>query len=92
MKSRDERLYNRVSLEDSRQQAVGHSGCVTFPVLAVLIAAAMLITDAAVQQQDGHVDDVEVGQQVPAPARHAVRQCAQQVAGVVKVTCSAPEA
>lgn len=84
--------FNCVLLEDSRQQAVGNSGCVTFPVLAVLIAAAMLITDTAVQQQDGYVDDVEVGQQVPGAACHAVRQCAQQVAGVVKVTCSAPEA
>lgn len=51
----------------------------------------MLITYTAVQQQDGHVDDVEVGQQVPVTACHTVRQRTQQVTCVVKMTCSAPE-
>ena len=43
-------------------------------------------------QQDGHVDDVEVGQEVAAAAGQAVRQAAHQVAGVVEVAGHAPEA
>lgn len=52
----------------------------------------MLVPDTAVQQQDGHVDDVEIGQKVPYATCYAVCQWTQQVAGVVKVTCSPPEA
>lgn len=62
------------ALEDVGQQTVGHGCGVALPVLAVLVATAVLITNAAVHQQDGHVDDVKIGQQVLATAGQAVRQ------------------
>lgn len=52
----------------------------------------MLVAYAAVHQQDGHVDDVEVGQDVAEAAGGAVRQRAHQVPGVVEVASHAPEA
>lgn len=49
-----------LSLKHSRNQPVRHSICVAFPVLAIFVAAAVLITYTAVHQQDGHVNNVEV--------------------------------
>lgn len=40
----------RNALEDVRQQTVGHSRSVALPVLAVLAATAVLVTNAAVHQ------------------------------------------
>ena len=49
-------------LEYSRYEPVGHGICVTLPVIAIFAAAAVLISHTAVDQQDGHVYEVEVGQ------------------------------
>lgn len=64
----------RNALEDVGQQTAGHGCGVALPVLAVLVATAVLITNAAVHQQDGHVDDVKIRQQVLTTAGQAVRQ------------------
>lgn len=82
---------NTLTLEDAGQQTVGHCGGVAVPVLAVFVTAAVLIAYAAMYQQDGHVDDVEIRQQVLAPTGHAVRQRAHQVTRVVHVAGHPPE-
>ncbi len=81
----------RNALEDVGQQTAGHGCGVALPVLAVLVATAVLITNAAVHQQDGHVDDVKIRQQVLATAGQAVRQWAHQVPRVVHVTGHPPK-
>lgn len=42
-------------------------------------------------QQDAHVDDVKIGQQVLATTGHAIRQRAHQVARVVHVARHSPK-
>lgn len=79
------------NLKDARQQTVWHGGGVAVPVLAVFVTAAVLVAYAAMHQQDGHVDDVKVRQQVHAATGHAVRQRAHQVARVVHVAGHPPE-
>lgn len=81
-----------LSLEHSRNQSVRNGVCVAFPVFPVLAAAAVFVAHAAVDQQDGHVNDVEVRQYVAEPAGGAVSQRAHQVPGVVEVAGHAPEA
>lgn len=51
----------------------------------------MLIAHAAVDQQDGHVNDVEIRKNVSEATGGAVRQRAHQVPGVVEVPRHAPE-
>lgn len=80
------------TLEDPRQQSIGNCIRVALPVFAVLAAAAMLVSHTAVHQQDGHVDDVEVGMNVAEAAGCTVGQRTHQVARVVEVACHAPEA
>lgn len=80
------------SLKHPGDEPVRDSIRVPFPVLGVLAAAAVLVPDAAVDQQDGHVNDVEVGQYVSEAAGGAVRQRAHQVTRVVEVPGHAPEA
>lgn len=52
----------------------------------------MLVADAAMDEQDGHVDDIEIRQQVVKPTGQAVGQRSHQVSGVVHVTGQPPEA
>lgn len=79
------------SLKDPRNQPVRHLVGVAFPVLAVLAAAAVLVAHAAVHQQDGHVNDVEVREKMAEAAGGAVGQRSHQVAGVVEVARHSPE-
>lgn len=78
--------------EDSGQQAVGHSGCVALPITAILVGTAVFIAEAAVDKQDGHKDDVEVGEKVAATTSQAVGEAAHQVTSIVEVTGHTPEA
>lgn len=80
------------SLKHSRNQSVRHSVCVSLPVLAVFAAAAVLVTHTAVDQEDGHVNNIEVGQNVTKATGSTVRQRAHQVTGVVEVAGHTPEA
>lgn len=80
------------ALKQPRNQSVRHSVGVAPPVCSVLAAAAVLITHTPVHQQDGHVNYVEVWEQVAKTTSSAVGQRAHQVACVVEVTCYAPEA
>ena len=80
------------SLKHTRNQPIRHSICVALPVLAVLAAAAVLVAHTAVHQQDGHVNDVEVGQNVAEATGSTVGQRAHQVTCVVEVPGHAPEA
>ena len=84
--------WHGAPLEDAREQAVRHGGRVALPVAAVLVGTPVLVPEAAVGQQDGHEDDVEVGQEVAAATGQAVRQAAHQVTRVVEVAGHAPEA
>lgn len=61
------------------------------PVLAVFAGATVFIPHAAVGQQNGHVNDVEIRQDVPKATSQAVRQGAHQVACVVKMASHSPE-
>lgn len=79
-------------LKHSRYQPVRHSIGVAFPVLAILAAAPVLITNTSVDQQDGHVNNVEVWQYVAKATGSTVGQRTHQVTGVVEVTRHAPEA
>lgn len=60
-------------LKQSRDEPVGHCISVAFPVLPILAAAAMFITHTAVDQQDGHVNNVEVRKNVAKTTRSTVR-------------------
>lgn len=51
----------------------------------------MFVTHAAVDQQDGHVDNVEIWKNVGETTGGAVGQGAHQVAGVVEVARHSPE-
>lgn len=84
-------LHPVLALKHPRQEAVGHCSRVALPVLPVLAAAAVLVPKAAVGEQDAHVDDVEVRQDVLKATGQAVGQRAHQVSGVVEVACPAPE-
>jgi len=79
-----------IRLVDVRDELVRDSLHVLLPELAVLALAASVITLDAVQQQDGHVDDVEVRQQVLGTARHAHGQGDQQITNIVEVTGETP--
>lgn len=78
-------------LKHPRNKPVWHSVRVAFPVLPVLAAAAVLIPHTAVDQQYGHVHDVEVREEVSEATGGTVRQGAHQVASVVEVPGNAPE-
>lgn len=80
------------ALKQPRNQPVRHSVSVASPVFAVLAAAAVLVAHAAVHQQDGHVNYVEVREQVAETTGGAVGQGAHQVTCVVEVARYAPEA
>jgi len=80
------------SLVDIGDQLVRNHPHVFLPVLAVLALAASVITLDTVQQQNGHVDDVEVGQQVLGTAGHAHGQRQQQIADIVEVARQTPVA
>lgn len=80
------------SLEEPRDEAVGHSVGVALPVLSIFAAAAVLVTNAAMNQQDGHVNDVEVRKEVSKAAGSAVGQRPHQIAGVVEVARHSPKA
>ena len=54
-------LLARAPLEDAGEQAGGHGGRVALPGTAVLVGAPVLVTQAAMGEQDGHEDDVEIG-------------------------------
>lgn len=86
--------YDPVSamLKQPRNQSVRHSVGVAPPVFAVLAAAAVLIAHTPVHQQNGHVNYVEVWEQVAKTAGGAVGQRAHQVTRVVEVARYAPEA
>lgn len=77
-------------LVDVGDQLVRNSLHVLFPELAILALAASVITLDAVQQQDGHVDDVEVRQQVLGAAGHAHGQGDQEITNIVEVTRETP--
>lgn len=78
-------------LKEPGDQPVRHGVGVALPVFAVFAAAAVLVADAAVNQQNGHVDDVEVREEVSEAAGGAVGQRSHQVAGVVEVARHSPE-
>lgn len=81
-----------VSLVDIGDQLVRDDPHVLLPVLAVLALAAGMITLDTVQQQNGHVDDVVVRQQVLGAASHAHGQRDQQIAHIVEVARQTPVA
>lgn len=78
-------------LKEPRNQPVRHLVGVPLPVLAVLAAAAVLVTDAAVNQQDGHVNDVKVRENMTEATGGAVGQRSHQIASVVEVARHSPE-
>lgn len=65
---------------------------VPLPVLAVFATAAVLVTYAAVNQQDGHVNDVEVREKMSEATGGAVGQRSHQIPSVVEVARHSPEA
>lgn len=83
--------HHRSSLKDPGNQPVRHGVGVALPVFAVFAAAAVLVAYAAVDQQDGHVDDVEVREEVSEATGGAVGQRSHQVARVVEVARHSPE-
>lgn len=85
-------LGSVLASEEAWQEAVRHGGGVALPVLPVFAETTVLIPKAAVGQQDCHVNDVEVRQDVFKPTSQAVGQGAHQIARVVEVACPAPEA
>lgn len=58
------------------------SSHVTLPVLAVHVGRVVFLPQAAVGQQDGHTNDVEVGKEVTTAAGQAVHQASHKVACV----------
>ena len=58
--------------ENAGNEPVGDDFFVLFEILPVLGLHAVLVPVDPVHQQYGHVDDVEVGEEVVAPAAHAV--------------------
>lgn len=79
-------------LKHSWDESVRHSVRVLLPVFAVFAAAAVLVPHTAVHQQDGHVNDIKVREQVTESAGRAVGQRSHQVPSVVKMPGHAPEA
>lgn len=69
-----------------------HGVGVPLPVLAVFAAAAVLVAYAAVNQQDGHVNDVEEREKMSEATGGAVGQRPHQIASVVEVARHSPEA
>lgn len=94
-------IHNRVNEEekavladsiDSWYETVPHSVGVLLPELSVLGRAAMLVSVDPVHQQDRHVDDVKVGQDVGEAAAEAVRQRSHKIPSVVHMSCHSPPA
>lgn len=84
-------LHPALALKYSGQEPVGHRSSVALPVLPILAAAAVLVPNAAVGEQNGHVNDVEVRQDVLKATSQAIGQRAHQVSRVVEMTCPAPK-
>lgn len=61
------------------------------PVLPIFAATTVLVPNAAVGEQNGHVNDVEVRQDVLKATSQAIGQRAHQVSCVVEMTCPAPK-
>lgn len=78
------------SLEDVRKDLVRHLGAILFPVLSVLSAAASIITVDTVDEEDGHIDDVEVRHEVGHSTGEAEGERHHEVTDVVKVTRKTP--
>lgn len=62
------------------------------PVLPIFAATTVLVPNAAVAQQNGHVNDVEVRQDVLKATSQAIGRRAHPVSRVVEMTCPAPKA
>lgn len=62
------------------------------PVLPIFAATTVLVPNAAVGEQNGHVNNVEVRQDVLKATSQAIGQRAHQISRVVEMTCPAPKA
>lgn len=71
-------------------ELVGDNLLVLLPVLAILALAAGVVTLDAVQQENGHVNDVKVREQVLGAAGHAESQRDQKIAHIVEVARETP--
>lgn len=89
---KEKSLYSEFySLKKSGKKPVRYCISVPLPVLAILARASVFIPDAPVNQKDGHVNDVEVRQNVLKATSQTVCQGAHQVSSIVEVACHSPE-
>jgi hypothetical protein len=65
---------------------VRYGGTILLPVFAIFSAAPQVIALNALPQQDRHVDNVKVGQQVPMSTSHAHGERDKQVAHIIEMT------
>jgi hypothetical protein len=75
----------RGNLVDIGDQFVGHDFTVFLPVLAVLSMTTEMITFDTLKEQNGHVDDVEVGKEVSGSTGHTHGQGNEKITDIVEV-------
>lgn len=79
------------TLKHSWYEPVRHGSSVATPVLPVLAGTTVFIPNAAVDEQNRHINNVEVRQDVFKPTSQAISQGAHQISRVIKMPCPPPE-
>ena len=82
----------RFNSEYERHHPIRHRLAVALPVGPVLAGAPNIVSEAAVEQQDGEEEDVEVGQGPGETGGGRPKKGRQDLGGVVEVACQAPPA
>lgn len=77
-------------LVDPRQDSVGNQLAVLVPVAAVFFGAALVISVAAVDEQDGQEDEVEVRQDRIKERGHTPQERRRKLGQIVEVTRQTP--
>ena len=77
-------------LVDPRQDSVGNQPAVLVPVAAVFFGAALVISVAANDDQEGHEDEVELRQDRNKDRRHTPQERRRKLGQIVEVTRQTP--